>query len=97
MQYENILGEGTSIKEVMRTRFEFDTDSGFFVLDGSWKYKSFTISRDGIEVAKISRKPFSKKNKYGIAINAQEDQNILLMISFCIEFYNKVRQARSAG
>jgi len=76
--------------EIIGTDHEYYADSGFMM-------KSVTILEGKEEVAKISRKPLNKKDRYGIAMVADADEDLILAFSICIELIRKIKRARSAS
>ena len=58
--------------------------------------KEFTINNGMEDVARVSRKSMSRDKRYGIAVDTEEDQELILGIAFAMEAIRIMRRQRSA-
>lgn len=92
---EELLAIITRTKGAFKNNFIVETDDITYTVNGDFKMRSFTIN-DGInDVARVSRKPRTRKNMYGIAISSEEDQELILGIAFAMEVSRKLKQSKS--
>ena len=65
-----------------------------YEVDGNFWSTDFTILKNGVEIAKISRKLMRSKDKYGIAVNENEDPVVVLAIALVVELIQKIKSAK---
>ena len=65
-----------------------------YEVDGNFWSTDFTIHKNGNEIAKISRKMLRHKDRYGIAINENEDPVIVLAIALVVELIQKIKSSK---
>ena len=70
----------------------FTQEHDYRVVGNIWD-TDFTIERDDFEIAKISRKTFRSKNKYGIACQENADIKLIIGISLVIELIIRIKRA----
>ncbi len=49
------------------------------------------------DIARVSRKSMSRDKRYGIAVDTEEDQELMLGIAFAMEAIRVVKKQRSGG
>lgn len=81
----------------MKSEIDIETSIGDFYLEGNAWDTDFTIMQDEEEVAKISRKTFRSKNKYGIAVREDIDDKLIVGIIMGIEYIIQIKRARRNG
>lgn len=95
--FENGASFGYAIKalKVFSSLVELTTAEETYLIKGTFTSKEFTIEKKGMEIAKISRHtvPFRPK-KYGIAVHATENVELILAMTLMIELILKVKRAR---
>ena len=69
----------------------------FYEIKGKPFYRDFTIIKNAIEIAKVSRKPLAFRNRFGIAIQEGEDDELILAFVLVIEMLVHLRRAKSSG
>jgi uncharacterized protein YxjI len=81
----------------MKSEIEIETSEGAFFLEGNAWDTDFTIIKGDEEIAKISRKTFRSKDKYGIAVREDIDNKLIVGIIMGIEFIIQIKRARNSG
>ena len=81
----------------LKSKIDIETPEGLMYIEGNVWATDFTIFKDDEEVAKISRKTFRSKDKYGIACRSDIDERLIIGITLAIEFIIQIKQARSSG
>ena len=81
----------------MKSEIEIETPMGNLFLEGNAWDTDFTIIQEEEEIAKISRKTFRSKNKYGIAVREDIDDKLIVGIILGIEYIIQIKRARSSG
>ncbi|NNF36976.1 MAG: hypothetical protein HKN68_22930 [Saprospiraceae bacterium] len=81
----------------IKSEIDIETSIGNFYLEGNAWDTDFTIMKEHEEVAKISRKTFRSKNKYGIAVRDDIDDKLIVGIIMGIEYIIQIKRARSSG
>lgn len=84
-------------KGAFKNNFIIDSIRHYYFVQGDFSLKSFTISEDGIEVGKISRKPFKRKARYGIALKTDADQDQILGMAIAIEITRSIKRRRKSA
>ena len=85
-------------KGAFKNNFIVDSPTRYYFVEGNFSLKSFTVIEDDKEIAKISRRPFKKKNRYGIAMTLDAETDLILATAIAIEITRKIKQRRkSAG
>ncbi len=80
-----------------KNNFLLDSGSILYFMEGNLTSTSFTVFKSEEEIARISRKPFSRKDKFGIAMNTTANQNLVLALTFVIELTRRIKRKRSAA
>lgn len=70
---------------LFNSRFEVESSSGFYEIDGSLFAMSFNISRDGAPAASVSKAWFSWGDSYEISIREGEDAPLLLAMVIIVD------------
>jgi uncharacterized protein YxjI len=70
-------------------------EEDLYEVRGTFWMSEFTILKNGMEIAKISRKKFSMKDKIGIAISENQDDELILAFVFVIEMMIRVKKSKS--
>lgn len=92
-----ILAKIKSVKGIFKNNFEVETADVVYHVGGSFAMKEFTINDGKDDVAKVSRKSMTRNNMYGIAMSAEEDQDLMLGIVFAMEAVRNLKKRRSSG
>lgn len=82
----------TVIKKGFGISFYSDSIYGIHHLTGKSFNTDFTLSDDNEEIAKVSRKIFRSKDKYGIAIKKGHDEKYILALTIAIEIVIQMQQ-----
>ncbi|MBT8232545.1 MAG: hypothetical protein HKO66_01845 [Saprospiraceae bacterium] len=91
-----LYAEIKKTKGPFKNNFNIDSADGkHYFLGGNFTMKSFTLSEGDLEVAKISRRSMSAKNRYGIAASAEADQDLILGVAFAMEVNRILRNQKS--
>jgi len=92
-----LLAKIKSTSGIFKNNFDVETDDVLYHVGGSFAMKEFTINDGQDDVAKVSRKSMSRNNMYGIAVDAEEDQELILGIAFAMEAIRVLKRQRSAS
>lgn len=95
LREDELLAIITRSKGAFKNNFLVETADITYTVGGDFKMRSFTINDGTSDVARISRKPRTRKNMYGIAISDDEDQELILGVAFAMEVTRKLKQAKS--
>lgn len=68
-----------------------------YKIKGKTFYRDFTILKDDVEIAKVSRKVLTFRNRYGVAVHQGEDDELILAFVMVIEMLIHIRRAKSSG
>ncbi len=68
-----------------------------YEIKGQYFRRAFTIMKNGVEIAKISRKVLAVRDLYGLAIQEGEDDEFIIALVFIIEMLIHLKRAKSAG
>lgn len=92
---EELLAIITRAKGTFKNNFDVETDDMQYTIGSDFRMRSFTVMDETYEVAKISRKPRTRKQMYGIAISNEEDQELILGLAFSMEVFRKLKRSKS--
>jgi uncharacterized protein YxjI len=90
-----LLAKIKSTNGVFKNNFDVETDDITYQVGGSFAMKEFTINNGMEDVARVSRKSLSRDNRYGIAVDTEEDQELILGIAFAMEAVRIKKKQRS--
>lgn len=82
----------TVSKEGLGVSFVSDSIYGHHSLKGKSFNTDFTLYQGDDEIAKVSRKTFRSKDKYGIAIKKGHDEKYILALTIAIEIVIQMQQ-----
>ena len=91
-----LLARIKSTSGIFKNNFDVETDDLTYQVGGSFAMKEFTINNGMEDVARVSRKSMSRDKRYGIAVDTEEDQELILGIAFAMEAIRIMRRQRSA-
>ena len=80
-----------------KNHFRLDSAHDSYNVEGNIFMKDFTVLDGNEEIAKISRKSFKRKDKYGVAMKGTANENLILAITIVFEFIRRIRKARNSG
>ena len=86
----------TEVSTFTKPQINIRSQLGDFTISGNFFRNDFTVLKNEVEVAKISRKQLRAKGFYGIAINASEDHEFILALVMLMEM-NIQEQKASSG
>jgi len=69
----------------LKPRFNIESESGLYTVDGNFLGYNFQILKDGIVVARVDKVFFSFRDTYSVEILSKEDQGFLLAICIVID------------
>ena len=96
-RFENYIAEITKVASIFSNNLNIESINGTYFAEGNFRANDFTIFKDDIEIAKISRHGIFADKKYGLAILDSEDQLLIISIVMTIEMILRVKNARKGG
>jgi len=91
-----LLAKISSVSGAFKNNFIIETDDQTYNLGGNFRLKEFTISNGERDVAKISRKTRTNHNMYGFAVDSDEDQELIIGITFAMEAVRIIRRQQGS-
>lgn len=98
-----IYQEGSLIASIIRRQklfkhnLEVEAANGNYLIEAKAFLKEFTIFKNGHEIAKVSRKPFSPKKLYGIAIEGDQDDELIIAMVIVMEMILRIQKSRRSS
>ena len=80
---------------VLTTKLIVEQSDNTYHIEGNAFKGDFTIFKDLDEVAKMSRKALAIKNKIGLAIHDNQDDEFILILALMLEIMIQSRKSRS--
>lgn len=77
-----------------KTSFDIISDRHHYTAISNLRMNDFTVLDGDSEIAKISRKSLKRKDRYGIAMNAEANEDLILSFTLILERLRKIRKAR---
>ena len=91
--YENKIKTGELTDELMSNTYRLNSDYANYVAKGNWTSKEYTVYLGDDDIAKVSRKMFSSKDKYGIAIIEGNHDLFILAMVVIIEVVKRMKSS----
>lgn len=92
--YQNVIA--TISKSALKREIEMTTkEEGDFRIDSDLFKTEFIIYKNEMEIGKVSRKRFRRKNKYGIVINKKFNSKLVLTMIIILALSNYLRKKKN--
>lgn len=91
---ENSQKTGEFTKATFSNNYTLESDYATYTADGNWLGNEYTVYLGDEDIAKVSRKMFSHKNQYGIAIMEGNHDLFILAMVIIIEAIKIIRKNR---
>ena len=94
--YEGEIFARIESKSILKSGMIATTADKKYYIQPSDFFQKITIVESGIEIAKISRKRMAVKNKIGVAIQPDQDDELILSFALMIELVIRSRKSKSS-
>lgn len=94
IEYQGVVYARVAVKGILQTKLMVQSEDADYLVQGKSFHRDFTIIKNDIEIAKVSRKNIFK-TAIGVAIQEEEDDELILTLVMLIEVIIKSKRSKS--